>query len=212
MKALIIGATGATGRDLLRMLLQDAAYGEVVIFVRRASGLTRAGVTEIVTDFDNIEAVAEQIRGDAWFSCLGTTRKLAGSRDKQWQVDYEIPAKFAEVAKRNGVRAAVLLSAYGASSTSNIFYSRMKGALEDKIESLAFDQYIIFRPGLLQRRNSDRAGERISAGILNFLNSIGLFKKFRPVPTEVLAAKMAKAPRALGAGRHVVSLDRIVSL
>ena len=103
MKALIIGATGATGKDLLNVLLQDAGYKEVVIFVRQASGIVQAKLTEIVTDFDDIEAVSENINGDVWFSCLGTTLKAAGSKDKQWQVDYEIPAKFAEIAKQNGV-------------------------------------------------------------------------------------------------------------
>lgn len=209
MKALIIGATGATGKDLLNVLLQDADYKEVVIFVRRASGILQGKLTEVITDFDDIEAVSENINGDVWFSCLGTTLKVAGSKDKQWQIDYEIPAKFAEVAKRNGIHSAVLLSAYGASSTSKVFYSKMKGALEEKIESLAFDQYIIFRPGLLLRRNTDRFAERLSGNILNLVNSIGLFTKFKPLPTSVLAEKLAKAPKVLNEGKHVIELNKI---
>src|SRR5689334_8558308 len=146
MKALIIGATGATGKDLVNILLDDPDYAQVVIFVRKSSGITHPKLAEIITDFDKLEDVAQHITGDVWFSCLGTTLKAAGSKEKQWHIDYEIPLKFAEIAARNQVPAAVLLSAYGASSTSRVFYSQMKGKLEDAITSLSFNKWIIFKP------------------------------------------------------------------
>lgn len=83
MKALIIRATGATGKDLVNVLLQDPAYEKVVVFVRRAGGITHPKLTEVLTDFDNLEAVAGAITGDAWFSCLGTTLKTAGSKERR---------------------------------------------------------------------------------------------------------------------------------
>ncbi|MBK7306924.1 MAG: NAD(P)H-binding protein [Chitinophagaceae bacterium] len=212
MKALIIGATGATGKDLVQILLNDPDYTAVVIFVRRASGITHPKLSEIITDFDKLEAVAEQIKGDVWFSCLGTTLKAAGSKEKQWHIDYEIPLKFAAIARRNGIPATVLLSAYGASTTSNVFYSKMKGRLEEGIDALAFDQYIIFRPGLLLRKDTDRFGERIMSGLLNFVNTLGLFKKFRPLPTLLLAEKLAKAPKVFTTQKHVIELDKIFGL
>lgn len=211
MKALIIGATGATGKDLVNVLLQDPDYTEVVIFVRRKSGMTHPKLSEVLTDFDNLEQVSQSIKGDVWFSCLGTTLKTAGSKEKQWHIDYEIPVKFAEIAKRNGVSRTVLLSAYGASAASRVFYSKMKGQLEDKIASLAFDTYIIFRPGLLLRKDTDRSGERLMAGVLRFLNMLGLIRKFRPMPTSTLAEKLAKAPKVLPTGKHAIELDKIFS-
>ncbi|WP_436484323.1 NAD(P)H-binding protein [Chitinophaga sp. ARDCPP14] len=209
MKALIIGATGATGKDLVRVLLQDRDYTAVVIFVRRSTGIVHPKLIEIVIDFNKLENESEVIKGDVWFSCLGTTMKAAGSKEKQWHIDYDIPAKFAEIAKRNGVTKAVLLSAYGASAKSSVFYSRVKGNLEDRIASLAFEQYIIFRPGLLLRKNTNRLGERMTAGALKVLNFLGLIRKFRPLPTFTLAEKMAKAPKVLAPGMHVIELDRI---
>ncbi|HEY5749266.1 MAG TPA: NAD(P)H-binding protein [Chryseolinea sp.] len=209
MKALVIGATGAAGKDLVDILLQDADYTAVVIFVRAATQRRHPKLTEILTDFDNLDAVSQFIRGDVWFSCLGTTLKTAGSRDRQWHIDFEIPLKFAEVAKRNGVFSAVLLSAYGAKASSPLFYSMVKGKLEDQIESLAFDQYIIFKPAMLLRRNTDRSGERISAPLLNFLTGLGLFKKLRPLLTSLLAEKMAKAPKTLPPGLHIIMPDKI---
>lgn len=209
MKALIIGATGATGKDLVNVLLQDPAYTEVVIFVRRPVGITNPKLTEVVTDFDKLEEVSGSIKGDVWFSCLGTTLKAAGSKEKQFHIDYEIPLQFAEIAKRNGISRTVLLSAYGASITSKVFYSKIKGQLEEKMGSLAFDSYIIFKPGMLLRKDTDRSGERIAGAVLKFLNSIGIIRKFRPIPTALLAEKMAKAPKVLAAGKHVIELEKI---
>jgi len=209
MKALIIGATGATGKDLVNLLLQDPDYTEVVTFVRRLNGITHPKLSEILTDFDNLEEVSEAIKGDVLFSCLGTTLKAAGSKEKQLHIDYEIPSRFAEIAKRNGITKTVLLSAYGASSTSNVFYSKIKGQLEEKMESLSFNSLIIFKPGILLRKDSDRLGERLTIGILKLLNTLGLIRKFRPMPTATLAEKLAKAPKVLTAGKQVIELDKI---
>ncbi|MFT3702164.1 MAG: NAD(P)H-binding protein [Agriterribacter sp.] len=211
MKALIIGATGATGKDLVQVLLQDSFYSEVVLFVRRTSGITDPKLTEIVTDFDNLESVAASINGNVLFSCLGTTLKAAGSKDRQWHIDYEIPLRFAEISKRHGVSQMVLLSAYGASSTSSVFYSQLKGKLEEAITKLDFDGNIIFRPGLLERKDTDRAGERISSGVLHFLNRLGILRKFKPMPTAILAEKMAKGPKNFATGEHVIELSKIFS-
>jgi uncharacterized protein YbjT (DUF2867 family) len=209
MKALIIGATGATGKDLVNVLLQDPAYTQVVIFVRRQSGMAHPKLLEVLTDFDKLEEVSGSINGDVWFSCLGTTLKTAGSKEKQYHIDYEIPLQFAEIAQRNRVSRMVLLSAYGASPASSVFYSRIKGQLEEKIGSFAFDTYIIFKPGMLLRKDTDRPAERMITAVLRFMNSVGLIRKFKPLPTSTLAEKMAKAPKVLTPGKHIIELEKI---
>jgi len=209
MKALIIGATGATGKDLLALLLNDPDYEEVLIFVRQHTGIIHPKLKEVLANFDKLEEVYDAIAGDVLFSCLGTTLKVAGSKDKQRHIDYEIPLKFAEIAKKKGVAELVLLSAYGASPQSKVFYSKIKGELEEKMKHLAFDKLIIFRPGLLLRKNTDRLGERISATVIQSLNSLGLIRKFRPLPTPILAEKLAKTPKVFSAGTHVLQLDEI---
>jgi len=130
-----------------------------------------------------------------WFSCLGTTLKAAGSKDKQWKIDYEIPLKFAGIAKENGVRGIVLLSAYGASAKSRVFYSKMKGQLEEAITHLAFEQCIIFKPGMLLRKNTDRFAERITAGILKFFNSLGLIRKIPPDCNVFVSRKISEGSK-----------------
>lgn len=209
MKALIIGATGATGKLLTDKLLADPEYTNVTIFVRRATGKQNPKLTEHIVDFSKPESYTDLIAGDVIFSCLGTTLKDAGSKENQKKIDYDIPVVFAEKAKENGVSSFVLLSSYGASADSNVFYSQLKGKLEDKISALHFEQYIIFRPGLLHREDSDRFGEKVMVKVLNVFNSIGLFKKFKPLPTSLLAEKLAKAPKALPKGTSVITLNEI---
>lgn len=209
MKALLIGATGSTGKFLLDELIQDDDYTSVTIFVRRSTGKSHPKLTEHVINFTNLAQYSEYITGDVLFSCLGTTLKDAGSKQKQWEIDFEIPAGFAKIARQNGVSSVVLVSSADASPKSRIFYSRMKGELETTIAELNFGQYIIFRPGLLLRQGTDRTGEKVFVKALGFFNSLGLLKKYKPLPTEILAMKLAKAPWKLPQGTSVLKLQEI---
>lgn len=209
MQAIVIGATGATGKHLVDELLKEPAYSKVIIFVRKNTEKHHPKLEEHVIDFSKIDDYKDLIKGDVLFSCLGTTLKIAGSKDNQWKVDYEIPLAFATIARENGVNACVLLSAAGASAKSNIFYNRMKGELEDAIESLKFDQYIIFRPGILERENSDRTVEIIGVKLIKFLNKAGILKKQQPLPTSVLAEKLSKAPLIIKDKKRIIELEKI---
>lgn len=212
MKALVIGATGATGKELVTLLLESPDYSEVSIFVRCSTGKTHSKLTEHIVDFSDVNSFQELITGDVLFSCLGTTLKDAGSKEKQWKIDYDIPADFASAARKNEVQSLVLVSSYGASAKSSVFYSMMKGKLEDHLQELNFSQYIIFRPGPLIRENTDRLGEKISIKVIKFFNAIGLFKNLKPITTAFLAEKLVKAPKALPSGNTTLELDRILEL
>ncbi len=211
MKALIIGATGATGKDLVDELLWDNDYETVTIFVRKATGKQHSKLIEHVVDFSRPDDYVSLIVGDVLFSCLGTTLKVAGSKEKQWKIDFDIPLKFAELARQNNVSTFVLVSALGASAKSKIFYSRMKGELEDRILGLDFKKCIIFRPGLLERPDTDRLGEKFALNILGFFNGLGMFRKHRPLPTRILAQKLAKAPKSQPEGITYIEKDKIFS-
>mgnify|MGYP003574855731 FL=1 len=212
MKALVIGATGATGKELVNLLLESSDYSEVSIFVRRPTGKSHSKLTEHVVDFSDVNSFQQLITGDVLFSCIGTTLKDAGSKEKQWKIDYDIPAEFASAAKQNNVNSLVLVSSYGASAKSNVYYSMMKGKLEDYLQELHFSQYIIFRPGPLIRENTDRLGEKISVKVIKFFNALGLFKNLKPITTAYLAQKLVKAPKALPSGNTTLELNRILEL
>lgn len=211
MKALVIGATGATGKFLTEELLKDRDYEAVILFVRKPTGRHHPKLTEHVIDFSNVDFYRKEILGDVFFSCFGTTLKAAGSKEEQWKIDFDIPAQFASIANQNGVHSFVLVSSTGADSKSGVFYSKMKGKLEEKITELNFNQYIIFRPGPLLRECSDRTGEKIMVKTLRLLNSIGLLRKYKPLPAELLAEKLAKAPKILKDGITVIELEKIAA-
>ena len=212
MEALIIGATGATGKDLLSQLLADDTYAEVHCFVRKPLALTHPKLHAHVVDFETPEAWADLLHGDVAFSCLGTTLAVAGSKDAQWRVDYDYQYAFAEHCKNNGVPTFVLVSAAGATAQSKLFYNRMKGALEEAVKKLNFPRLLIFQPSILIRSNSDRGAENFSVKAIHFLNKIGLFKHYRPMPTEILAEKMLSAVYNSPKGTFTFTLDKIFDL
>lgn len=209
MKALIIGATGATGKDLVTLLLNDDTYSEVHCFVRKPLTLTHPKLHAHVVDFETPEAWADLLRGDVAFSCLGTTLAVAGSKEAQWRVDYDYQYAFAQQCKANGVPTFVLVSAAGATVRSKMFYNRMKGQLEDAVKALEFTRLLIFQPSVLVRKGSDRKGEQFGLKMIVLLNKIGLFKRYRPMPTNVLAQRMHREVATATEGVHTFILDEI---
>ena len=211
MKALVIGATGATGKDLVKQLCQDSDFDEIDIFVRRRSDFHHEKVKAHIVDFDHPEEWKHLVKGDVAFSCLGTTLKSAGSKENQKVIDYDYQFNFAKAAKENNVQDYILVSAYGASPDSKIFYSRIKGELEEAVKNLKFEKTTIFKPGMLERKNTDRNGEVFGLKIIKFLNKFGLFKSQQPLPTEVLAKAMIVASKIKSNSFSEVKLHSIFS-
>ena len=190
MKTLLIGATGATGSDLLKLLLDDGEVESVDIFVRRNTGVEHPKLTVHVINFEKPEEWSHLVKGDVLFSCLGTTRKDAGSKAAQWKVDYDYQYSFAKAARQNGVECYVLVSAMNASSKSLFFYSRIKGKLDEDVTNLGFPKLLIFKPPSLIRKESDRKMEKMGVKVIGFFNRLGLMKSLKPMSTDALAKKM----------------------
>ena len=209
MKALIIGATGATGKELIKQLVTDSNFSEVHTFTRKDLDFQHPKLTNHVVDFEKPEDWKGLIQGDVAFSCLGTTLKAAGSKEAQRKVDYDYQYHFAQAAKENQVDDYVLVSAYGASPQSKIFYSRIKGELEEAVKALHFNKLTIFNPGMLERKDSDRQGEVLGGKVIRFANKLGLFKSQEPLPTDVLAQAMIKASKIKSNGISQIKLNTI---
>jgi uncharacterized protein YbjT (DUF2867 family) len=199
MHALLIGATGATGKDLLDLLLEDEHFYQVDVFVRRDLSIQHEKLKVHVIDFDQPEKWRHLVSGDCLFSCLGTTLKAAGSKEAQWRVDYDYQYQFASIARENRVSHYVLVSSGGSSPNSPFFYPRMKGQLEEAVKELGFPGVTILRPPVLVRKNSDRTMEVAGMKAVQFLNRFGLLRSQEPLPTETLAQAMiqsVKPPRS----------------
>ena len=192
MNALVIGATGAVGMDLVEQLLKDDAFERVTVFVRRPLAVENPKLTVHIIDFDHPEEWQKLLQGDVLFSCLGTTIKAAGSQEAQWKVDYTYQYEAAKAACANGVEAYALVSSIGASPKVKFFYTRMKGELEEAVKKLGFPACFILQPPSLVRKGSDRFGEKAGVVALRAFNAIGLMRAYKPMPTEEVAAAMVR--------------------
>jgi uncharacterized protein YbjT (DUF2867 family) len=191
LNAIVLGATGATGQVLLDRLLKDANFSSVSIFVRRKPKINHKKLTVYEIDFSKIEDYKELITGDVLFSCLGTTLKNAGSKDKQYLVDYTYQYEFAKTASGNGVSHYSLVSSAGANANTFFFYPKIKGELEEAVKKLSFKTIHIFQPPILIRqKNLIRTGEEIAIKILKKLNRLRMLKSQKPLHVSVLANRM----------------------
>lgn len=218
--ALVIGATGLVGRELVQQLLQSKAFGKVIIFVRRPSGILHEKLDEHVINFEIAVSQGRHggdhkhlVKGDVLFSALGTTLKQAGSKEAQYKIDFTYQYNFAAAASENKVPVCVLVSSAGADMRSSIFYSRIKGQLEEVIKKLSFNATHILQPSLLVGdRNKERKGEKIGSVVLNALNKIGLFKKYKPIHARIVAKAMINAALSSKTGVHTYALGRVFEI
>lgn len=191
MKAIVIGATGAVGKDLVEELLSRREYEKIITFTRRPLDIKSEKIESCIIDFDRPSDWAHLVKGDVLFSALGTSLKQAGSKEAQYRIDHDYQLSFAKAARENGVPHVVLVSSLGANRSSSIFYLKLKGLIERDVEALRFPQLSILRPPSLIRKHAKRPAETVSVKLFQLANALGLFKTMAPVPTEAVARKMA---------------------
>ena len=190
LTANIIGATGLIGKELVQQLLNDKHFEKVRIFVRRDTGLKHPKLEQQIVDFAKTESWEKQLTGDVLFSALGTTLKQAGSKEKQYVIDFTFNLNFAQKAKENGIENYVLVSSVGANSKSTIFYTRMKGELDEAVAKPGFKNLVILRPASLTgNRENRRVAEEMSVPVLKFLTRFVL-KNYHPISSKTVAKAM----------------------
>ncbi len=213
--AILFGGSGLVGGFCLDLLLESPIYTKVISFGRKRLNKEHEKLEQLVIDFDELSKKENLIKGNDLFCALGTTIKKAGSQDAFRKVDYEYPAKIAKIAAKNGVSQFILVSSAGADSKSNVFYSKVKGELEDAIRALPFWGIHILRPSLLLGdRKESRPLERI--GII-FSKGIGflmgdLLGKYQPVKAEDVAKAMVIEAQSLEGGVKRLTSDAMVKI
>lgn len=199
-RALILGATGLVGSELLSMLLEDEAFSEVVVVTRRTTGKRHAKLREEVFDLEAMESHAGVFAVDQIFCALGTTIKKAGSQERFREVDHDYPLRAAKLGLAAGAKHYLLVSSLGADAGSRIFYSRVKGELENDLRSLGYPQLTIVRPSLLTGdRREFRLGEKVGEA-LGFLMPAA----YRPIAAGTVAQAMVDAAKHPVAGARVI--------
>lgn len=205
--ALIAGASGLVGGECLRRLLESDAYAKVIVVTRRSTGAAakHAKLREIVVEFAQLDSVGAELRADHVFCALGTTIRKAGSQERFRQVDFEYPRRLAQLALANGARHYSLVSALGASSKSGVFYSRVKGELEDALRGMGWPSLVLLRPSVIAGdRKESRPLERLGELMLRFGPAA-----YRPVAAERIAAAMVATALREPAGVTILESRQI---
>jgi uncharacterized protein YbjT (DUF2867 family) len=191
--AIVAGASGLIGRELVQKLISSNQYHLIYILARRKSGLVHTKITELVIDFEKISELKFEVPIDDVFCTLGTTMKQAGSRDNFKKIDFEYVVALANLGKKTGASRFLVISAMGANSKSSVFYNMVKGMTEEALTKIGFSQLVILRPSLLLGKRSEvRIAERLSGFAMKVLNFL-IPNNYKAINAEKVADCMLKS-------------------
>lgn len=212
MKAIVAGATGLVGKELVKLLLEDDEFREVVVYVRRPYDLAHDKLRVVQGELSGMSARRDELKGDVYFCCLGTTIKTAGSQENFRKVDFFGVMTFARIAFNFKARKFITISASGAHSQSKIFYNRVKGETEKALKDIGFTSLVIFRPGLLVgERAEKRTAEKVAITAFSFLRHVLPDKVERKMatPVTILARHMIQEARSETSGLRIIESQDI---
>ncbi len=201
--AALLGASGATGKKLLPLLLEDPAYAKVIAVGRRALAESHPKLENRVVDFDHLAVGMKGVRVDDCYCTFGTTIRIAGSEAAMTRIDHDYVMAFAKAGLEAGATRFAYLSAANANAGSSVFYARLKGRTEEALKALGFADLGIFRPGMIVARREDRRwAESLVIPLLPLLDPlmIGGLARYRSIPVETLARAIAAFSRQQGTG------------
>jgi len=156
--------------------------------------VTNSKLTNVISDFKNLSSHAAELTCDDVFCCLGTTIRVAKTKEAFRQIDYEYPVAVAKIAKANGAAQFLLVSSLGANKNSGIFYNQVKGEVEEAISTIGFTATHIFRPSLLiGPRKEHRSGEDAAKVFYKIFGSLMPVKYKSIESIQVARAMIAKA-------------------
>lgn len=194
--AVIIGATGAVGKEILKEILADNFYNRVYILGRESIGKLgdEERLTKIIVDFENINFDTSILEDADVFASLGTTIKIAGSKENQRKIDVDYTVNFSKLCEGK-VRSFNVVSAIGANSKSKNFYNSLKGELEDKLKVMNLGVLRIFQPSLLiSKRDDKRFLEQMFMKVAPIFQLVlkGKAKKYSPIEVSVLGREIVR--------------------
>jgi len=162
-KAIIIGGTGATGKQLLIQLIRNQNCELVTSIGRRPvlDGEKNDKLVDIVVDSLFKLTATEKYwkNNDVFFNCIGTTRQRAGGTKEFINIESGISNEAAKMAANAKIPHASLISAKGANHKiwakdwiHPLLYMKTIGQKEQTILSnFSFNSVSIFKPGMLIR-------------------------------------------------------------
>lgn len=210
--ALLLGATGLVGGNVLDLLLNDPAYGRVVVLGRRPVDRQHPKLEQHVAALGRLDEHAGRFAVDDVFCCLGTTIRAAGSQEAFRRVDHDYVVDSARVAAAAGARRYLLVTAAGADSRSRFFYNRVKGDAEAGVRGQSFEGVVILRPSLIlgpraERRTAEALAQRVAPALNAVL--IGPLRRYRAIEARTVARAMVRLAKERPRGVRIVENEEI---
>ncbi|MEO6018467.1 MAG: epimerase [Polaromonas sp.] len=145
---------------------------------------------------------------DDVFIALGTTIKVAGSREAFRAIDFDAVLSMARAGRTAGAARLAVVSAMGANSHSAVFYNRVKGEMEDAVSRLGYDSVVIARPSLItgdraSLKQAQRAAEGLALKATRWLNPL-LPANYRTVDAGDIAATLVTSIKTSRSRHHVL--------
>jgi uncharacterized protein YbjT (DUF2867 family) len=204
LRAVLLGATGAVGRNVLAEALRSPAFAAVTTLGRRpVEGLEAVGkLAQHVVDLADPASYRDQVTGHTTAICtLGVGEPSKSTPAEVWKVEIDYVMGFAAVCKEAGIRHFSLMTSVGANPRSRFAYVRLKGAQEERVKALGFERTSLFRPSmLLTATNRYGTSQAILLALWPKLRPLlaGPLRRYRGIRVEDLGTAMAKNAESAG--------------
>lgn len=198
-KAILFGASGFVGSQLLEELLNNADYEKVTIVVRKDLKIHHPKLENLTGDYHSLPGLKEKILADDIFITLGTTKKNTPDKKEYYQVDHDYPILAAKLAKENGARSVFIVTAVGANADSGVSYIKTKGEVERDLIALDFAHTHIFRPSMIMgTRQEKRLLEKALIKLWRAVNAVLIgryLNKYKGIDGKNIARAMNNAAK-----------------
>ncbi len=213
--ALLAGATGLVGSELLQQLISNDVYDKIHLLTRRSLPTESDKIVVHEIDFENLPAFTINDKIDHVFCALGTTIKKAGTKENFRKVDFEYVVGLAAKSKDLSAEKFLVISSLGANKRSMIFYNRVKGEMESALKNKGLPHVFIFRPSLLLgERLEHRTGEKTAASVYKAISPVfkGPLRKYKAVEASQVAKAMILTALTNDEPFKIIESDEIQSL
>ena len=197
--ALLAGASGLVGRELLELLIGARDFSRIYAVTRRQLGREHPRLANRIVQFERLESQLKGMACHTAFCCLGAHRGDARTAAAARAIELDYVVAFARSAKLAGAQRFVFLSCAAAQARSEPPALRYKLEAERALEGMDFASLDILQPGpLLALRREMTPIDLVRFLGMPLVNTflVGAREMYRGVPARLVAQAMLGAARS----------------
>ena len=210
--AILLGATGLTGSYLLNELLNNSEYAKVIVFSRRPLETQNGKLQVFECDLLNLEEQKDYFKADEVYVCTGTTSNKTPNKKYYRNIDFGIPVTAAQLCRENRIDNIAVISSLGANSKSSVFFTKIKGEMEESVLEMEIPNTYLLRPAMiLGPRKERRLGETFGKMLTFFINPLlhGSLRKYKGIHAKTIANAMINLFNEKSDLKEIIESDKI---